>query len=275
MPVENKKPRKVPARKSNDLDGKSWIRNSISIWSEIRKTPEEVALKHPAIFPAQLASRMIETFTRNDQKVILDPFSGIGSTVLAAEAVGKTGIGFDISADYISKSRNRNPLETSDDTILGKRCFVQADVTNLLDYVEPNSVDMCLTSPPYWDILLQKRNADGKDIRNYGDSELDLGRISDYHTFIDKLGTVFEGVLKVLKPDSYCCVIVMDLRKGPNFYPLHSDLTTKMQEIGYLFDDIIIWDRRHEYNNFRPLGYPSVFRVNKAHEYILIFKKPA
>jgi hypothetical protein len=24
----------------------------------------------------------------------------------------------------------------------------------------------------------------------------------------------------------------------------------------------------------RPLGYPSVFRVNKAHEYILLFVKP-
>jgi hypothetical protein len=38
--------------------------------------------------------------------------------------------------------------------------------------------------------------------------------------------------------------------------------------------DIIIWDRRQDYNNFRPLGYPAVFRVNKAHEFILIFQKP-
>ena len=48
-----------------------------------------------------------------------------------------------------------------------------------------------------------------------------------------------------------------------------------MQEIGFLLDDIIIWDRRQEYNHLRPLGYPSVFRINKVHEYILIFKKPA
>jgi len=47
-----------------------------------------------------------------------------------------------------------------------------------------------------------------------------------------------------------------------------------MQAIGFIYDDIIIWDRRHEYNNMRPLGYPAVFRVNKAHEFILIFQKP-
>ena len=46
-----------------------------------------------------------------------------------------------------------------------------------------------------------------------------------------------------------------------------------MTEIGFEFEDIIIWDRKQEYSNLRPLGYPYVFRVNKVHEYILIFKK--
>lgn len=47
-----------------------------------------------------------------------------------------------------------------------------------------------------------------------------------------------------------------------------------MEHIGFIYDDLIIWDRRHEYNNLKPLGYPAVFRINKIHEYILIFKKP-
>jgi len=66
----------------------------------------------------------------------------------------------------------------------------------------------------------------------------------------------------------------MDIRKGCEFFPFHSDLATEMQRIGYIFDDIIIWDRSLEYNNLRPLGYPAVFRVNKVHEYLLIFQKP-
>ena len=65
----------------------------------------------------------------------------------------------------------------------------------------------------------------------------------------------------------------MDIRKKSVFYPLHSDLATELQNQGYEFDDIIIWDRQQDYNNMRPLGYPYKYRINKVHEYILIFIK--
>ena len=141
-------------------------------------------------------------------------------------------------------------------------------------HVAAGSVDFVVTSPPYWDILTEKRSADGKDIRNYGNDEEDLGRISDYKSFLAQLKAVFANTYEVMRNGAYCCVVVMDLRKKERFYPFHSDIANFMQEIGFIYDDIIIWDRRQEYNNFRPLGYPWVFRVNKAHEFILIFQKP-
>jgi DNA modification methylase len=230
------------------------------------------------MFPAQLVKRLIETFTRHDQRIILDPFVGIGSTVMAAEAMGKTGIGFDISPEFIGKARAR-PQQTSDlfanSTVSepGERVLYLDDSNNLLNYLERDSVDLVVTSPPYWDILLQQRTADYKAVRHYGDSDIDLGRIPKYEGFLDALCKVFACVFEALKPGSYCCVIVMDIRKGPNFYPLHSDLSSRMMALGFALDDIIIWNRGHEYNNLRPLGHPSVFRINKIHEYILIFQK--
>ena len=279
IPEINRKPRKPPSHRANHLDGKTWLKNSIGIWSDISKTSEETALKHPAMFPAQLVSRLIESFTRPDQTVILDPFSGIGSTAIAAEALGRLGIGLEISPEYISKARKRPPpnhnlFDQPRETSMGERRFFEADARDILKHVDPESVDLVVTSPPYWDILLQNRTADYKEIRNYGDSDLDLGRISGYQEFLDALGDVFSSILTVLKPRCYCCVIVMDLRKGSNFFPLHADLAVRMQDIGFLFDDLIIWDRKHEYNNLRPLGHPSVFRINRVHEYILIFQKP-
>ena len=279
FPEINRKPRKPPSHRANDLDGKTWLRNSISIWSDISKTSEETALKHPAMFPTRLVSRLIESFTRPDQTVILDPFSGIGSTAIAAEALGKLGIGLEISPEYISKARKRPPpthnlFDQRRETSRGERRFLEADTRDILKHVAPESVDLVVTSPPYWDILLQNRTADYKEIRNYGDSDQDLGRISGYKEFLDTLGDVFSNILTVLKPGCYCYVVVMDLRKGSNFFPLHADLAVRMQEMGFLFDDLIIWDRKHEYNNLRPLGHPSVFRINRVHEYILIFQKP-
>ena len=84
---------------------------------------------------------------------------------------------------------------------------------------------------------------------------------------------MFTEVNHVLKKGSYCIVNVMDIRKKNKFYPFHSDLATMMQTIGYIYDDLIIWDRQADYNNMRPLGYPSKFRINKVHEYLLIFIK--
>ena len=148
-----------------------------------------------------------------------------------------------------------------------------ADAFDLLKSVEKNSVDLVITSPPYWNILNMKRSADYKEIRTYSNKDADLGNIEDYRQFLKQLKLIFEKVYQVMNAGSYCCVIVMDIRKKDKFYPFHSDIANFMQEIGFIYDDIIIWDRRHEYNNMRPLGYPSVFRVNKAHEFILIFQK--
>jgi DNA modification methylase len=278
---EDRSPRKRPvsSKRANDLDGATWLRNSISVWDDINKTPEEMSLKHPAMFPSQLVTRLIESFTRSDQKVVLDPFVGIGSTVIAAESLGKTGIGLDVSEEYIAKAERRprpSPelFATNGNKSVGERRLHVADATQLLEYVAPLSVDFVVTSPPYWDILLQRRTADYKEIRHYGESSADLGRIADYQEFLDALAGIFADVLIALRPGCYCCVVVMDLRKGNKFFPLHSDLSIRMSEIGFLFDDLIIWDRKHEYNNLRPLGHPAVFRINKVHEYILIFQKP-
>ncbi|MGE3316267.1 MAG: hypothetical protein AB7O26_14210, partial [Planctomycetaceae bacterium] len=44
-----KKP--APRKRCNGLDGKKWIQNSISVWSDIRKSADEARLGHPAMFP--------------------------------------------------------------------------------------------------------------------------------------------------------------------------------------------------------------------------------
>jgi len=255
------------------LDGATWTRYSISIWSDIKKTSEEIELGHPAIFPAALVRRLIECFSGSEDRVVLDPFVGIGSTAIAAEAEGKIGIGIEISEEYAQKAKQRPRLLTAKPG--GERIIHTADAADLLKYVEPDSVDLVITSPPYWDILLRKRTADYKETRHYGSAERDLGKIRRYHDFLYALQRVFKPVYDTLKAGKYCCVVVMDLRKKDRFYPFHADLTNYLKQIGFELDDIIIWDRRHEYNNLRPLGYPSVFRVNKAHEYILILRKPA
>ncbi len=270
-------PQQGPRRRANELKGREWTRNSISVWSDLRKDAEELALKHPAVFPKALARRCLECFTRADQRQVLDPFSGSGSTLLAARALGKVGIGFEINPDYVALTRRREASLAG--TLFAEACagevrLYQEDARTLAERLPAETVDVCITSPPYWDVLTQRRSADSKSIRNYGDHPNDLGRIPDYEGFVRELGRVFEAVLAVLRPGAYCAINIMDLRKGPVFYPFHSDLAGTLARRGWIWDDLIIWDRRAEYNNMRPLGYPSVFRINKAHEYVLVMRKP-
>ena len=255
-------------RRGNSLDGRTWTRYSISIWSDIRKSRGELALKHPALFPVELPKRVIECFLPPEGRTVLDPFCGLGSTVLAAHELGRIGIGLDINPEYVASARAR--LGMFED---GCR-LVCADAADLLEHVEGESVDLVVTSPPYWNVLTRRRSADRKEIRHYGENDRDIGRIGDYQQFIASLASVFGQVMQALRPGAYCVVVVMDIRQGSRFYPFHADLSEAMRGVGYLLDDIIIWERRHEYNNFRPLGYPSVFRVNKAHEFVMVFQKP-
>ncbi len=67
---------------------------------------------------------------------------------------------------------------------------------------------------------------------------------------------------------------IMDIRKGPVFYPLHQDASDAILQSGsFTLEDIIVWDRQSDYNAMRPLGYPFKFIVNKVHEYLLVFRK--
>lgn len=264
-------------KRANNLDGKTWLQYSFSIWRDIEKANGERKLKHPAMFPSQLTARLIQIFSKNKGEVILDPFLGSGSTIVSAYKAGKKGVGFELSKEYIQLAEERIK-ETQLSLTQAKEDLIKPEIHNKTVFdisktLSENSVDLVITSPPYWDILTERRSADMKETRKYSDSEEDLGNIHDYEKFMEKLKEAFSGVYKVLKSGKYCIVVVMDIRKKSKFYPFHMDLINKMREIKFELDDIIIWDRQKEYNNMRPLGYPFVFRVNKVHEYIIIFKK--
>lgn len=265
-------PRAVP-RRCNQLDGKRWLQNSISVWSDVRKTAEEQRLGHPALFPQQLVARLIETFVAGEGAVVLDPFAGSGSTIVTAAGMNCRGIGLEISPEYIATGRGR--LEAVLTESARHSVIHHASAFELPKFVEPDSVDFCLTSPPYWNILQQRRTADSKTIRHYGNHTGDLGTIESYEEYLERLVELFGAVYNVLKPGAYCVIVVMDLRKKNRFYPLHSDLAGRLTSVGFEWDDLIVWNRQAEYNNLRPLGYPAVFRVNKVHEYLLIMQKRA
>jgi DNA modification methylase len=261
-------------QKINALSGKDWLKYSFSIWRDIKKGSIDNGDSNPASFPVELPSRIIKIFT-NTGAWILDPFMGSGSTIVASIIEGRNSIGIELSEKFYKEAQKRAKmlsLERLSNPDLSSKLY-HGNSLELEKFVKEKSIDLCVTSPPYWDILNRKRSADRKNNVRYSDSDQDLGNITDYGVFLEKLASVFSKVHSVLKEGGYCVVIVMDIRKGGMFYPFHSDLSTLMVKLGFKFKDIIIWDRQKEYNNMRPLGYPYSFVVNKVHEYVLIFQR--
>ncbi len=261
-------------QKLNTLSGSDWLKFSFSIWRDIKKGPIDKDVSNPASYPVELPQRLIKILTSPGAQV-LDPFMGSGSTVIASILEGRNSIGIELSEKFFLEAKKRTEmlsLERFSDPSISVSLY-NGNSLNLEKFVENESIDLCITSPPYWDILNRKRSADKKDTVNYSDNVEDLGNIPGYKDFLQKLAHVFSKVYTVLKNGGYCVIVVMDIRKGGDFFPFHSDISSFMQNIGFKFKDIIIWDRQKEYNRMRPLGYPYSFVVNKVHEYILIFKK--
>ncbi|MEZ6110173.1 MAG: site-specific DNA-methyltransferase [Pirellulaceae bacterium] len=61
---------------------------------------------HPAPYPESLAERLIRMFSFVGDTV-LDPFSGTGTTTIAALGCGRNSIGYEIDKTYVTYARKR------------------------------------------------------------------------------------------------------------------------------------------------------------------------
>lgn len=78
-------------------------------------------LKHSNPLPVGLIHRIL-TLTTDEKDVVCDPFSGTGTVLAAAQALGRKSFGFELNEDYIDNYNNniRKIVETDINKILSK-----------------------------------------------------------------------------------------------------------------------------------------------------------
>ena len=77
---------------------------TLDIWPIASERATRVG--HPAPFPVELPEQLIRLYTFRDD-LVLDPFMGSGSTLVAAARLGRRYIGYDLDENYVEIARRR------------------------------------------------------------------------------------------------------------------------------------------------------------------------
>lgn len=104
--VENLLPESEKKRASkkigfNGLTPTEWAKLSKNVWNDLSSPRNKYQLEHGAVFPVKLAERLIQMYSKEDDAV-LDPFLGIGTTLIAAQNLKRHGVGVELNP-YFAK----------------------------------------------------------------------------------------------------------------------------------------------------------------------------
>lgn len=258
----------------NDLTGKSWVKFSSS-WFIFNAIPSDLAeernisasfAEHPATYSPTMIEDFIRFFTKEGMTV-LDPFVGVGSTLVAAKRNQRFGIGIELNPKYAELAKLRIGRDEG---------LVITGSSEDIREMELPAIDFSISSPPYWDVLNRStkdfqatREEKNLDTR-YSESAADMGNVEDYEEFLRRTAGIYRGVYDRLKIGGYMVVIIKNVKKSGHFYPLAWDLSREISKFAALRDEKIwIQDKVA----LAPYGYPHSWTSNIIHHYCLIFQK--
>ena len=292
-----------PRNVLNELSGEEWLYFTKSLWTTAYPSELGHALRkaHGANKPPRLMARLIEFFTRSGE-LVLDPFAGVGGTLLGA-AISRgprRAIGIELSprwaevyervvATTVGERGGRGPeladLGAQDPG--GRRGFDPSgcelrvgDALAILPQLEPGSVDFVATDPPY-NVQLPMTMAGGRlaeahanrrtDYAMVTDDPADLANAPDYATFLDRMGMVLAEIRRVLRPNRYAVLIVRDAYQDGRYLFTAADLAGRAAGAGLVPKGDLIWYQAG--TRLRPYGYPRAFVPNIAHQHILVLRR--
>lgn len=266
----------------NCLTAKEWMKSQIGVWQftyEGRDIRDKSV--HPATFPISMAQKVIKLFSHRGE-LVLDPFVGSGTTLVAAQDGERNAVGFDLSQDYVDLSEGRLaqlPIHSA------KQLAVQDDARNVPNYLDEESVSLIFTSPPYANLLNRKRknksrrgdlrkNGQYQKVEQYSQDPRDLGTLA-LERYCEEMASIFEGLLPLLRPKAHCVINVPDMWWENQRITIHMALTEALRSVGYELRNTIIWDRTNIVNKIGIFGWPSNYiTMGTTFEYLLDFWRP-
>jgi len=264
----------------NEFTGKEWVFSTRSVINKAFPPSLQFDLRsqHGGQKPPELCADLIRTFTKSGQRV-LDPFMGVGGTLLGAALAGRQAVGVEINPHWVEIYQEvcRRERLTVMETLCG-------DSRAVLANLEPESFDLVLTDVPYWDMDRRRRStgkfkragADATDRRRTKlqrfqaeEAPVVVG-MGGQAEWLDMLGEVFALSQRALKPRGYVAVFIGDMYHSGRYHPLSLYLTEVLERIGLTMKANLIWyDVSKRLNVY---GYRYEFIPSMVHQNILVFR---
>lgn len=281
LAIGNKRTCQCGSTHINCMTAKEWLKSQLGVWQfyyEGRDIRDKTL--HPATFPISLAKKIIELFTHQGE-LVLDPFVGSGTTLIAANDLNRNCVGFDLQASYVELcSRRLAQANMFNET---QQIAVQDDARNIPAYLDKDSVSLIWTSPPYANLLNRKRknksrrnrdNGQLNKIEQYSQDPKDLGTLA-LEEYSQVMGDIYEGLLPLLRPKGHCVINVPDMWWENSRITIHVSLIEELRRRGYELRNVIIWDRTNLVNQIGIFGWPSNYiTMGVTFEYLLDFWRP-
>ena len=248
-------------------------------------------------------ARLIEFFTKRNE-LVLDPFAGVGGTLLGAAIARppRRALGIELSprwadvygrvVDEARRARDGAGPELADlgstdpggpRTFDPSGCELRVgDALQILPTLAAETVDFVASDPPY-NVQLPMTMSGGTlaasfanrrtDYAMVTDDAADLANSPDYPAFLDRMTDVLAELARVLKRGRYAVLIVRDAYQDGRYIFTGADLAARAASVGFVPKGDLIWYQAG--TRLRPYGYPTGFVPNIAHQHLLVLRRPA
>ena len=210
----------------------------------------------------RVVRNIIELYSKPGD-LVLDPMVGGGTTPVECYLTGRNSISSDINGGAISITRDRLniPFSVSDSISKTKHRTFIGDVRNL-NLIKDESIDLIVTHPPYANIIKYAPSVDG-----------DLSQINDYDTFFIQFRKAIKEFNRVLKPGSYCAILIGDTHNKSYYVPISTRMMMDFLKEGFVLKEDVIkkeWNCESDRNLNRYSGASFLLTM---HEHLFIFRK--
>jgi ubiquinone/menaquinone biosynthesis C-methylase UbiE len=205
--------------------------------------------------PAREMTWIVKTYMRPGD-YFLEVCAGWFTFSSTAAMHGYNGEGVDIWDESLRFGRRQ--LKHLPDGV-GSVRVVQGNAT-ALEYPDAH-FDFVYCNPPFF------------QLERYGDSPDDLGAKPTIEEWLKASGLMMQEMLRVAKPGAIIVTVMADYRANGLLIPLHLEWISEAQRHGLLLHDIVIQHLLSQQLRFWRHAYKAK-RTAKAHEYVIVFKKP-